>query len=106
MSNEKCNGWTNYETWAVKLWLDNDDGAYRHWRFVATECMEEAEAGAVLTKTETAAYALAALLKEEHETAMAQILGDGASVFHDLLGAALSEVNWAEIGTAYMDDLE
>lgn len=24
MSNEKYNGWTNRDTWLVKLWLDND----------------------------------------------------------------------------------
>ena len=22
------NGWTNYETWAVKLWMDNEEGSY------------------------------------------------------------------------------
>jgi len=21
----ECNGWENYETWIVKLWLDNDE---------------------------------------------------------------------------------
>jgi len=28
--NETYNGWTNYQTWAVKLWMDNDEGAYRY----------------------------------------------------------------------------
>ena len=23
------NGWTNYETWNVALWVDNDEGLYR-----------------------------------------------------------------------------
>ena len=26
------NGWPNYETWAVKLWLDNDQGLCEYWR--------------------------------------------------------------------------
>lgn len=25
------NGWPNRETWNVMLWLDNDEGAYRHY---------------------------------------------------------------------------
>lgn len=26
------NGWPNYETWNVMLWLDNDEGLYRAYR--------------------------------------------------------------------------
>ena len=25
------NGWANYETWAVKLWFDNEEATYRTW---------------------------------------------------------------------------
>ena len=28
---EKYNGWTNYETWLVNLWLGNG-GSGEHWR--------------------------------------------------------------------------
>lgn len=29
---DEYNGWANYETWAVSLWLDNDERSYRYWR--------------------------------------------------------------------------
>jgi len=27
-----CNGWTNYETWNVALWMDNDETSYTYAR--------------------------------------------------------------------------
>jgi hypothetical protein len=30
------NGWKNYETWNVALWIDNDEGLYR----LAQECKD------------------------------------------------------------------
>ena len=29
---KKYNGWSNYETWAVNLWLDNDQYSYNEMR--------------------------------------------------------------------------
>lgn len=26
------NGWPNYETWNVMLWMDNEEGAYTYYR--------------------------------------------------------------------------
>src|SRR4051812_39024626 len=30
-NGKRYNGWANYETWVVRLWLDNEEPAYRYW---------------------------------------------------------------------------
>jgi len=81
------NGWSNYETWNVKLWLDNDLGTYRDTVEMARCARDE--------------YQLAQDLRAYVEE-MAPDLG--ASMFADLLGAALGEVDWSEIASAYLED--
>lgn len=93
------NGWTNYETWAVNLWLDNDQGSYEYWHEIAQEYFEGAN-----YDTESAAWNMADMLKQSHEDM--NPLGDQASAYSDLLGAALSEVNWHEIARHYITDCE
>lgn len=89
------NGWTNYETWAVALHLDNDQGTYEHIR----------ETGALLhTTSENPALDFADWLKGYAETLCG--IGDESDNFGipepsllavDMLRAALSEVDWNEI---------
>ena len=86
-------GWVNYETWAVSLWIDNDQSTYRYWREVAEACKAEG-AGRVLSAEENAVYLLANALKREIENDAPDL---GASPYADLLGTALSEVDWFEI---------
>lgn len=86
------NGWTNYETWVVSLWMDNEESSYNYWRQKARGCWKEASASETFTKSEVASLKLADHIKEEHEEV--HPLLESASVFSDLLNAALSEVNW------------
>jgi len=102
MTHKEYNGWTNYETWAVALWLDNDEQSQGYWRDMARECLESAKdkPSEVLTVAENAAYILAEQLKDDHEEALPEIQGFAS----DLLDAAMSEVNWQEIAKGFVSE--
>ena len=109
MACDKYNGWTNYETWNVKLWMDNDEGSYHHYGELAQDCFESAAADEHFTHAENAVFLLAERLKSDHEEAMQDLLDNdkmGASMWADLLGAALSEVNWHEIAEHMIEDVD
>jgi hypothetical protein len=102
MNDKTYNGWTNYETWNVALWLDND-GSDTYWRERAEERVRESEEERFFTRAERAALDLADELKNEISENAPDL---GASMFSDLLSAALSEVNWLEIARHYVDEVE
>lgn len=108
MSEDKqYNGWANYETWCVNLWMDNEEGGWAYWREIAEECLTETvDPGtqAYLTHQERAAYLLADRIKAAHEDEDANPLDGKPSVYSDLLTAALSEVDWREIAEHYIED--
>src|SRR3954447_22707483 len=89
----KYNGWANYETWAVKLWLDNEEPSYRYWTEAARDWHGR----------EDAARGLAGQLKEELSESNPL---DEPSLYSDLLWAALGEVDWHEIAESYLDEVE
>lgn len=35
--SSECNGYKNYPTWLVSVWMSNDEMSYRYWRSVAQE---------------------------------------------------------------------
>jgi hypothetical protein len=100
------NGWTSYETWAVALWLDNEQGSYLYWREQAEEHWINApESGQVVkgiwTREEAAQFNLADQLRDEiRENSPIQ----EPSMYSDLLSSALDEVNWKEIAGNWLED--
>lgn len=104
------NGWTNYETWNVALWIDNDQGDYNFWNEQAQECWDDTdERDDKETRENDAVRALANRLEDHFEESSRELLDNasaGSSVWADLLGAALSEVNWHEIAQGRMESVD
>ena len=106
MTGKSYNGWTNYETWSVSLWLRNDEESYSDVRELTRKALARAQQGHhYLTPEEHACRLLADAILEYVESLpqIASIL-EGASMATDLLGAALDEVDWDEIAQHFLDD--
>jgi hypothetical protein len=90
------NGWTNYETWVVNLWIDNEQGMQEYWQEQAAECLAGQD-----DSVADATWRVEDLMQEWYGEARAACHTPG--VFGDLLQAALSEVNWRELARHYVD---
>ena len=98
MSENGYNGWSNYPTWAVNLWLSNDEGLYH-----ATLDIVESAKGRDEADNDAASVTgrLADRLKSWVSDELAPDLD--ASFAADLLGYALEQVDWREIADAWLE---
>jgi len=94
MEKKEYNGWTNYETWVVNLWMSNDAETDNYWLNIADISLNDATASDILTKEENAQYTLSDTIKESLEEGNPI---EEASFYRDLLTGAISEVNFDEI---------
>lgn len=101
------NGWKNYETWCVALWIDNEEPLYRErrrmMRQVWREAEDHAESGSAFTASELARGALSDSIKG-WVSDMAPDLG--GTLWADLLSAAISEVDWFEIADNWLTEVD
>ena len=80
-TNTTYNGWKNYETWLVNLWLTNEECYYGQLREIV--------------KNFNTTYEQADELEQYVRFAVDTVDLPGLRL--DLLGAALSRVDWLEI---------
>lgn len=107
-TDTKYNGWSNYETWLVNLWLSNDQGSDEYWREQAQYAWDNAlrlRQYSDQTRENAARNALSEMLKDEHE-AQAEELVKSTGVFADLVSGALGRVEWREIAEHLLEDVD
>ena len=105
MTEKTYNGWSNYETWAVSLWLDNERTSYDYWREQAEQHRQKAPTchqvlDGIWTAAEATKFNLADQLNEVEDG----VPLSEASMYTDLLNASLAEVNWHEIAEHLLAD--
>lgn len=89
MCNKEYNGWTNYPTWNVNLWIGEG------LQDLAEECAANHKDSAI-----DAGEAVRDMLEE----LMPQVPETGMQA--DIWGWAWEQVNWREIGQHLIDNLE
>jgi hypothetical protein len=96
------NGWSNYETWCAKLWIDTDEFTYLSATEMAEEVAKDGPQAICGTQVfREPQFILAARLKEWFEEMQPEM---AASVWLDLLNAAISEIDWNEIAESYLSE--
>ncbi|MBE9594634.1 MAG: hypothetical protein IMF19_14275 [Proteobacteria bacterium] len=94
MNEEKgYQGWSNYETWAVKLRIDKEQGTQEYYLDMTRLFLRNPEKGI---------SDLADKLKELIEAEAPDI---EAGMYADLLNAAISEIDFFELAEALIDDV-
>lgn len=92
---EKCNGWTNYETWVTALWLSNDYGIQKELEAQAEEALQECD-GDHEAATELLETFINVLLDE-------LFFHFPSSLISDILGHARNQINDREIAETYIE---
>lgn len=102
------NGWSNYETWNVKLWLDNEQYLQEWQEEITKESRKVGNRYNRLSNTlRESKFELADMVKDYVLDSDNGLIPDlGATMASDLLGSALDNVNWVEIAENMLSDYE
>lgn len=85
------NGYSNYETWCVNLWIDNEEITQEHYIERAKALREDAHAERYLA--------------DEIENEVKDNMPATQGMYGDLLTSAIDKVNWREIAANILEDL-
>ena len=106
----KYNGWTNYETWNFKLWLDNDQDVYN---YIIDEIKKIKAIG-----YDAETYEVSNFLRSYIDDNMPNLnvsskgqsvhgsMSDKNGFYQDILNTALKDINTYEIAESYLEDIK
>ena len=86
--DRKYNGWSNYETWNFKLWLDNDEFSYNRARELVKASNKD----------------VGALASDLRELATEEAPEIEASFYSDVMMASVREVDYYEVAKSLLED--
>ena len=100
------NGYENYETFSVHLWLSNEKKMYDLMLEFVKSAREltniEDDEHSILSRKEQTKNHLAAMIRTVVEED--NPLKDDDGLYSDLLLASLSDVNWFEIARSFLEE--
>jgi len=106
----KYNGWSNYETWNFKLWLDNDQDVYN---YIIDEIKKIKAIG-----YDAETYEVSNFLRSYIDDNMPNLnvstksqsvhgsMSDKNGFYQDILNTALKDINTYEIAESYLEDIK
>jgi hypothetical protein len=117
---DKYQGASNYPTWVIALWIDNDQSAYRGWRTEAARYIKmfneyrrhypheyDFEFFRRTPRTD-AIHHLQDALRNGHDEYIEAVLSPPlppAGPINDLIAWALNQVDWRDIATTIVDEV-
>ena len=92
------NGWSNWETWNFKLWMDNNE--YDHNRIL--------DQINTLNDPLTNVYTLSKFLEGYADSYVKGVVKDekNSSFVHDIINSGVKLINFNEIAVSYLEDAE
>ena len=100
MSDKTYNGWKNYETWLIALWIDNEQRLQEEARMIARYAARKNLGDDTLPAL---ADGLKQWVEDWHDVYAVSEKGGFVS---DLLNAAMSEIDWYELAEHYLEDIK
>lgn len=105
-SDTTYNGWKNYETWAVGMYLDGNydgEGTYLAVLDLVRETAENAtEKPGIWTLEQARIFEVEDALKAWFEECLPN---NGGSIVDDLLSSAVDEVDWRELAESKLQEI-
>lgn len=95
------NGWSNYETWCVNLWLSNEEDSYNDLRNMADDVLQDVDDPAAFVSA--MADRIKNYVEELAEATVPDLFASGTLVL-DLYNAAVSDVDWYDIARSAIDE--